>query len=94
MNGTVILNDARELLADEIFGYREPIPAPLNISPWVAMSLLDARLMPAKYVRPCSRGQKNDFNDAEAIAERSKKRTSGGVLASVAALEVRVPNIY
>jgi transposase len=25
--------------------------------------------MPAKYVRPYSKGQKNDFNDAEAIAE-------------------------
>jgi hypothetical protein len=40
MNGTVILNNTREQLADEIFGYREPIPAPLNISPWLAMSLL------------------------------------------------------
>ena len=30
----------------------------------------DARLMPAKYVRPYSRGQKNDFRDAEAIAPR------------------------
>src|SRR5438045_8514443 len=29
----------------------------------------EARLMPAKYVRPYSKGQKNDFNDAEAIAE-------------------------
>src|SRR5438046_1539842 len=29
----------------------------------------DARLMPARYVRPYSRGQKNDFGDAEAIAE-------------------------
>src|ERR1051326_5546305 len=28
----------------------------------------DARLMPAKYVRPYSKGQKNDFRDAEAIA--------------------------
>ena len=28
-----------------------------------------ARLMPARYVRPYSRGQKNDFRDAEAIAE-------------------------
>jgi transposase len=27
------------------------------------------RLMPAKYVRPYSNGQKNDFRDAEAIAE-------------------------
>jgi transposase len=30
-----------------------------------------ARLMPAKYVRPCAKGQKNDFRDAEAIAEAS-----------------------
>src|SRR6266545_1223539 len=30
---------------------------------------LDARLMPARYVRPYSKGQKNDFRDAEAIAE-------------------------
>jgi transposase len=29
----------------------------------------DARPMPAKYVRPYSKGQKNDFRDAEAIAE-------------------------
>src|SRR5678810_1138948 len=29
----------------------------------------DARRMPAKYVRPYSKGQKNDFRDAEAIAE-------------------------
>src|SRR6478736_4388650 len=28
----------------------------------------DARLMPAKYVRPYPKGQKNDFRDAEAIA--------------------------
>jgi transposase len=28
----------------------------------------DARLMPAKYVRPYSKGQKNDFRDAEAPA--------------------------
>ena len=29
----------------------------------------DARLMPAIYVRPYSKGQKNDYRDAEAIAE-------------------------
>jgi transposase len=29
----------------------------------------DTELMPAKYVRPYAKGQKNDFNDAEAIAE-------------------------
>lgn len=29
----------------------------------------NARLMPARYVRPYSKGQKNDFRDAEAIAE-------------------------
>jgi transposase len=29
----------------------------------------DTRLMPARYVRPYSKGQKNDFRDAEAIAE-------------------------
>jgi transposase len=28
-----------------------------------------ARLMPVKYVRPYAKGQQNDFNDAEAIAE-------------------------
>ena len=33
----------------------------------------DARLMPAKYVRPYSKGQKNDFRDAEAIADRYQK---------------------
>jgi hypothetical protein len=40
MNGPIILNNAREQLADEIFAYREPKPAPLKISPWLAMSLL------------------------------------------------------
>ena len=40
MNGPIILNIAREQLADEIFAYREPKPAPLKISPWLAMSLL------------------------------------------------------
>ena len=34
----------------------------------------DARLMPAKYVRPYSKGQKNDFRDAEAIAEAVQPR--------------------
>src|SRR5258708_31488172 len=34
----------------------------------------EARLMPAKYVRPYSKGQKNDFNDAEAIAEGGTAR--------------------
>src|SRR5258708_23532085 len=35
----------------------------------------DAKLMPAKYVRPYSKGQKNDFNDAEAIAEAVQRPT-------------------
>ena len=35
----------------------------------------NARLMPAKYVRPHSRGQKNDFRDAEAIAEAVQRPT-------------------
>src|ERR1700732_3986258 len=35
----------------------------------------DARLMPAKYVRPYSKGQKNDFNDAKAIAEAVQRPT-------------------
>jgi len=35
----------------------------------------DARLMPAKYVRPYSRGQKNDFRDAEATAEAVQRPT-------------------
>jgi hypothetical protein len=35
----------------------------------------DARLMPAKYVRPYSKGQKSDFRDAEAIAEAVRRPT-------------------
>src|SRR5262245_34301772 len=35
----------------------------------------DARLMPPKYVRPYAKGQKNDFNDAEAIAEAVQRPT-------------------
>jgi transposase len=29
----------------------------------------DPRIIPAKYVKPFNKGQKNDYNDAEAIAE-------------------------
>jgi len=36
----------------------------------------DARLMPAKYVRPYSKGQKNDFRDAETIAEAVRRAPS------------------
>src|ERR1700730_3354669 len=35
----------------------------------------DARVIPAKYVRPYSQGQKNDFNEAEAIAEAVHRPT-------------------
>jgi transposase len=35
----------------------------------------DPRLMPAKYVRPYSKGQKNDFRDAAAIAEAVQRPT-------------------
>jgi transposase len=35
----------------------------------------DAQLMPAKYVRPYSKGQKNDFRDADAIAEAVQRPT-------------------
>jgi transposase len=35
----------------------------------------DARLIPAKYARPYSKGQKNDFRDAEAIAEAVQRPT-------------------
>jgi hypothetical protein len=34
-----------------------------------------ARLMPAEYVRPYSKGQKNDYRDAEAIAEAVQRPT-------------------
>src|SRR5215472_6688658 len=35
----------------------------------------NARLMPARYVRPYSKGQKNDFREAEAIAEAVQRPT-------------------
>ncbi len=35
----------------------------------------DVRLMPANYVRPYSKGHKNDFRDAEAIAEAVQRPT-------------------
>jgi len=37
----------------------------------------DARLMPAKYVRPYSKGQKNDFRDAEADPLSVQRRRAG-----------------
>ena len=42
----------------------------------------DARLMPARYVRPYSKGQKNDFRDAEAIAEAVQRPTMKFVVTS------------
>jgi transposase len=45
----------------------------------------DARLMPAKYVRPYSKGQKNDFRDAEAIAEAVQRPTMKFVTTKTAA---------
>ena len=44
----------------------------------------DARLMPARYVRPYSRGQKNDFRDAEAIAEAVQRPTMKFVVTKTA----------
>src|SRR5512143_36136 len=44
----------------------------------------DARLMPAKYVRPYSKGQKNDFRDAEAVAEAVQRPTMKFVAAKTA----------
>jgi transposase len=35
----------------------------------------DPRLMPAKYVRPYAKGQKNDFRDGETIAEAVQRPT-------------------
>ncbi len=46
----------------------------------------DARLMPAKYVRPYSKGQKNDFRDAEAIAEAVQRPTMKFVATKTPAL--------
>ena len=45
----------------------------------------DARLMPAKYVRTYSKGQKNDFRDAEAIAEAVQRPTMKFVATKTAA---------
>lgn len=44
----------------------------------------DARLMPARYVRPYSKGQKNDFRDAEAIAEAIQRPTMKSVATKTA----------
>src|SRR5208283_1776321 len=44
----------------------------------------DARLMPVKYVRPYSKGQKNDFRDAEAIAEAVQRLTKNFVATKTA----------
>src|SRR5438093_882122 len=44
----------------------------------------DARLMPAKYVRAYSKGQKNDFRDAEAIAEAVQRATMKFVVTKTA----------
>jgi transposase len=51
---------------------------------WLKALGHDARLMPAKYVRPYSRGQKNDFRDAEAIAEAVQRPTMKFVATKIA----------
>jgi hypothetical protein len=53
MNGPIIINNVREHLADEIFTYREPIPAPLKISPWLAMNILQKAIRPAGRLSLC-----------------------------------------
>ena len=57
----------------------------------------DARLKPAKCVRPCSKGQKNDFREAKAIAEAVQRPTmkfvaTMAVDAFVAKTGIVVPN--
>src|SRR6266404_4081805 len=54
----------------------------------------DARLMPAKYVRPYSKGQKNDFRDAEAIAEAVQRPTMKFVATKTAdQLDLRIEGL-
>jgi transposase len=54
----------------------------------------DARLMPAKYVRPYSKGQKNDFRDAEAIAEAVQRPTMRFVATKTSEqLDLQVPEV-
>lgn len=53
----------------------------------------DARLMPATYVRPYSKGQKNDFRDAEAIAEAVHRPTTKFV-ATKAAEQLDLQTLY
>jgi transposase len=50
----------------------------------------EARLMPAKYVKPYAKGQKNDFRDAEAIAEAVQRPTMRFVaIKSIAQLDLQ-----
>ena len=60
------------------------LPCLIGMEAWVGAHHLsrrlqmlghDARLMPAKYVRPHSKGQKNDLCDAEAIGEAVPRPT-------------------
>src|SRR4030081_1512725 len=52
----------------------------------------DARLMPARYVRPYSKGQKNDFRDAEAIAEAVQRPTMKFVATKTEGSPARPPD--
>ncbi len=46
-----------------------------HLSRWLLAHGHDARLMPARYVKAFLKGNKNDFNDAEAIAEAVQRPT-------------------
>jgi transposase len=52
----------------------------------------DGRLMPAKNVRPYSKGQKNEFRDAEAIAEAAQRPTMKFVAMKTADQLEKAPN--
>jgi hypothetical protein len=51
----------------------------------------DARLMPAEYVHPYRKGQKNDFRDAEAIADGPYIGSEMAQREAVARIEANLP---
>jgi transposase len=72
--GAVVLRQKWSRGQVEVIGM-EVCVGPHHLSRKLQLLGHDARLMPAKYVRPYSKGQKNDFRDAEAIAEAVQRPT-------------------
>jgi len=70
----LVVNDVERACAVPLIGMEACVGAH-HLSRRLKILGHDARLIPARYVRPYSEGQQNDLRDAEAIAEAVQRPT-------------------